>query len=119
MPRKKPAKTAKTAKPGKVAKAAKPVERITSTDAVEFVEALEPAKPGKPITKELIERWHDLSRRRLRAFVELYRSGQWTLFYESQEQFAALMLQVIETEKTWAAHAGAEPASDADLRSVA
>lgn len=67
----------------------------------------------------LSQRWHELARRRLLAYVDLYRSGRWTLYYEEREQFAARMVEVVNTEKVWAVLAGVAPASDDDLRSAA
>jgi uncharacterized repeat protein (TIGR03809 family) len=60
---------------------------------------------------DLSRRWHDLAERRLRHFVELYRSGRWQRYYASEEQFAARMLDVIRAAKVWARLAGrAQPA---------
>jgi hypothetical protein len=91
-------------------------KRRSTTRARSSQEA--PAQAAVP-SASLSQRWHDLARRRLLYFVEFYRSGRWTLYYLSSEQFAVQMVQAIETEKIWAALAGVSPASDDDLRSAA
>jgi len=95
MPRKKSAKRAKTADAGKS------------------------AKPAETVTKSLTERWHDLAKRRLLSYVDLYHSGRWTLYYENPDQFAVRLVEVIATEKTWATLAGVSPATDDDLHPAA
>jgi hypothetical protein len=62
---------------------------------------------------ELIARkWHVLALRRLRFYEELYRSGRWTLYYDSRQLFARHMLDVIKAAKIWAKLAGETPAKD-------
>ena len=51
-------------------------------------------------------RWHDLAERRLAAYIDLYRSGRWTHYYRSQEEFAARMLEVIKVAKAFRELAG-------------
>ena len=72
---------------------------------------------------EMSRQWHDLARRRLDYFTELYRSGRWRRYYPSEQDFAARMLDVIKAEKDWARLAGiaaaARPASPPPLRSAA
>lgn len=58
---------------------------------------------------DLSRRWHDLANRRLAHFAELYRSGRWRHYYRTEQEFAAQMLQVIETAKIWARLAGRAP----------
>jgi hypothetical protein len=77
-----------------------------------------PASGAFP-SESLLRRWHALAKRRLLDYADFYRSGRWTLYYESREQFAALMVKVIETEKVWARLAGVSPATDDDLRPAA
>jgi uncharacterized repeat protein (TIGR03809 family) len=62
---------------------------------------------------DLSRRWHDLAERRLAYFTELYRSGRWTRYYASEEQFATRMLDVIRAAKAWARLAGRAPEASA------
>jgi hypothetical protein len=57
----------------------------------------------------IARKWHALARKRLLYYSELYRSGRWTHYYASREEFAAAMLDVIKAAKTWARLAGEEP----------
>ena len=57
----------------------------------------------------IASRWHALALKRLRYYDELYRSGRWTLYFDSRAEFARHMLDVIKACKTWARLAGAAP----------
>lgn len=70
-----------------------------------------PAAQGGSRFDDLTRRWHDLAERRLANFAELYRSGRWRLYYESEQKFAARMLDVVKTAKIWALIAGRAPPS--------
>ena len=73
-----------------------------------------PQAPG-PARFDLIARkWHALAIRRLRFYDDLYRSGRWTLYFDSRAQFARHMLDVIKAAKTWAKLAGEQPPADKD-----
>ena len=50
----------------------------------------------------IARKWHALAQRRLLYYSELYRSGRWTHYYASREEFAAHMLDVIRAAKIWA-----------------
>jgi hypothetical protein len=70
----------------------------------------------------IARKWHALARRRLLYFSELYRSGRWTHYYASREEFAAHMLDVIRAAQIWARLAGEGPpatSSKDDLKSAA
>ena len=72
-----------------------------------------PHVPGTARFDLLARNWHALAIRRLRFYDELYRSGRWTLYYNSRELFARHMLDVIRVVKIWAELAGeAPPAKD-------
>ncbi len=55
---------------------------------------------------DLSQRWHALAERRLAHFTELHRSGRWRLYYPTEQQFAARMLEVIRAAKVWSELAG-------------
>lgn len=76
---------------------------------------------GGPRFDLIARKWHALAQRRLLYYSELYRSGRWTHYYPSREQFAARMLDVIRAANAWARLAGAQPATPArdDLRPAA
>jgi hypothetical protein len=57
--------------------------------------------------KTIAHKWHDLAERRLAYYNELYRTGRWRHYFETQEQFAMRMLDVIKAAKTFAKAAGA------------
>jgi hypothetical protein len=61
-----------------------------------------PATPGSAPFDVLSRRWHTLAERRLAYYAELYRSGRWTLYFKSREDFASSMMRIIEAEKIWA-----------------
>ncbi len=70
----------------------------------------------------IARKWHALAKRRLLYFSELYRSGRWTHYYASREEFAAHMIEVVRAAKIWARLAGVEPAANSgkdDLKSAA
>jgi hypothetical protein len=54
----------------------------------------------------IARKWLALAERRLLYFSELYRSGHWTRYYASPEQFAVQMLEAIKAAKIWARLAG-------------
>jgi hypothetical protein len=65
-----------------------------------------------PDFKEIARRWHALAERRLASYDELYRSGRWTHYYASQDEFAARMLDVIKAAKAYQKIVGGpEPAT--------
>ena len=49
---------------------------------------------------ETVRKWHALAERRRRHFVELYRSERWRRYY-TEENFLALMREVIQSVDTW------------------
>jgi uncharacterized repeat protein (TIGR03809 family) len=49
---------------------------------------------------ETVRKWHALAERRRRHFVELYRSERWRRYY-TEENFLALMREVIDSVDTW------------------
>ena len=59
----------------------------------------------------IARKWHALAQRRLLYYSELYRSGRWTHYYASREEFAVRMFDVIRAAKTWAKLAGEQPAA--------
>ena len=67
------------------------------------------AEQGAQRFQEIARKWHDLAERRLSHYAELYRSGRWTHYYDSREQFAVRMLDVIRAARAWAKLAGREP----------
>ena len=73
-----------------------------------------PHVPGAPRFDLIARKWHDLAERRLAFYAELYRSGRWTLYYDSREQFARHMLDVIKAAKVWAKLAGETPRAEDD-----
>jgi len=44
-------------------------------------------------------KWLDLAERRLVYYEELYRSGRWSLYFPTQDQFAVRMLDAIKVVK--------------------
>ncbi len=71
-----------------------------------------PHVPGTARFDLIARKWHALAQRRLDYYEELYRSGRWTLYYGSRQQFARHMLDVIRAAKTWAKLAGEAPPAD-------
>jgi hypothetical protein len=65
-----------------------------------------------PDLKDIARRWYALAERRLASYDELYRSGRWRRYYDSQEEFAARMLDVIKAAKAYQEIVG-DPAPDA------
>ena len=49
---------------------------------------------------ETVRKWHALAERRRRHFVDLYRSERWRRYY-TEENFLALMREVIDSVDTW------------------
>ena len=49
---------------------------------------------------ETVRKWHALAERRRRHFVDLYRSERWRRYY-TEENFLALMREVIQSVDTW------------------
>ena len=75
-----------------------------------------------PRIAEMARKWHDLAERRVLYYNELYRSGRWQRYFQSREQFAARMLDVIAAAKTFRNLTGDPPAAATrrdDLRSAA
>jgi hypothetical protein len=81
-----------------------------------------PGQSGSDL-EAIARKWHALAERRLAYYNELHRSGRWTRYYESREQFAVRMLDVIKVAKVFGQLAGEPPApaarQDADLRFAA
>ncbi|HXX25042.1 MAG TPA: hypothetical protein VEJ40_00115 [Pseudolabrys sp.] len=71
-----------------------------------------PHVPGAPRFDLIARRWHALAERRFAFYEELYRSGRWTLYYDSRQEFARHMLDVIKAVKIWAKLAGETPRID-------
>lgn len=44
-------------------------------------------------------KWLDLAERRLVYYEKLYRSGRWSLYFPTQDQFAVRMLDAIKVVK--------------------
>jgi hypothetical protein len=81
-----------------------------------------PAGPSKFNIETNTRQWHDLAERRLAYYHELYRSGRWTHYFRSPEQFAARMLDVIKVAKALAQLTGGAPPQSGhpnDLRPAA
>jgi hypothetical protein len=68
-----------------------------------------PHVPGPARFDRIARKWHILALRRLVFYIELYRSGRWTLYYASREQFARHMFDVIKAARIWAKLAGEPP----------
>ena len=71
-----------------------------------------PHVPGTARFDLIAHKWHALALRRLRYYDDLYRSGRWTLYFDSRELFARHMLDVIKAAKIWAKLAGDNPPAD-------
>lgn len=56
--------------------------------------------------QQVARRWLDLAERRLAYYDELYRSGRWRHYFDTEEQFAVRMLDVIRAAKNFARIAG-------------
>jgi hypothetical protein len=73
-------------------------------------------------SEAIARKWLALADRRLLYFCELHRSGRWTRYCASQEQFAEQMHEAIKAAQIWARLAGvrglAEDAKD-ELRPAA
>jgi uncharacterized repeat protein (TIGR03809 family) len=70
----------------------------------------------------IAHKWLKLADRRLLYYSDLYRSGRWTRYYASREEFAEKMHEAIKAAQIWARLAGARgPADDGkdDLRAAA
>jgi uncharacterized repeat protein (TIGR03809 family) len=50
---------------------------------------------------EAVRKWHALSERRRRHYVELYRSERWRRYFK-EETFLLLMREAIQNTETWA-----------------
>lgn len=55
---------------------------------------------------QIARRWLALADRRLLYYSQLYRTGRWTRYYASPEQFAAQMHRAIKAAQIWARLAG-------------
>jgi hypothetical protein len=77
-----------------------------------------PHVPGTARFDVIARKWHALALRRLRYYDELYRTGRWTLYYDSRQLFAQHMLDVIKAAKIWAKLAGERPPSEQDRDDV-
>ena len=49
--------------------------------------------------ERVTRKWLDLAERRLAYYDELYRSGRWSLYFPTEDQFAVRMLDVIKVVK--------------------
>lgn len=65
-----------------------------------------PHAPSGFDSKAIARKWLALADRRLLYFSELYRSGRWTRYCASREQFAEQMHQAIKAAQIWARLAG-------------
>lgn len=65
-----------------------------------------PAPDSRRRFEQIACQWHDLAERRLTSYMDLYRSGRWTHYYRSQEEFATRMLEVIKVAKAFRELAG-------------
>lgn len=84
------------------------------------------ASPSGPLPQEIARQWFELAERRLAYYNDLYRSGRWRHYYDTEERFAVRMLDVIKAAKNFARIAGvtaelaaAPAAQDQDLRPAA
>jgi hypothetical protein len=69
---------------------------------------------GAPRFDLIARKWHALAQRRFVYYADLYRSGRWTIYYDSRQAFARHMLDVIKAAKTWARLAGEQPPAHND-----
>jgi uncharacterized repeat protein (TIGR03809 family) len=70
----------------------------------------------------IARKWLELADRRLLYYSDLYRSGRWTRYYASQEEFAEKMHEAVKAAQIWARLAGGRGLADdgpADLRPAA
>lgn len=65
-----------------------------------------PTTQAGPDLKAIARRWHDLAERRLACYEEIYRSGRWQHYFETREDFARRMLEVIAVAKNFRRLAG-------------
>jgi hypothetical protein len=74
-------------------------------------------------SEAIARKWLALADRRLLYFSALYRSGRWTRYYATREQFAVQMHEAIKSAKIWARLAGvrglADDGDDDNLRPAA
>jgi hypothetical protein len=56
--------------------------------------------------KPIAHKWLGLADRRLLYYSDLYRSGRWTHYYASREEFAEKMHEAIKAAQIWARLAG-------------
>jgi hypothetical protein len=61
-----------------------------------------PRAKGAFNSNVIARRWLALANRQLLYFSQLYRSGRWTRYYASQEEFAAQMHKAIKAAQRWA-----------------
>jgi uncharacterized repeat protein (TIGR03809 family) len=61
-----------------------------------------------PRFENVAPRWHDLAKRRLAYYAELYRSGRWRRYY-TEERFLLRMRDVIRAVRLWGELAGETP----------
>lgn len=73
-----------------------------------------PAKFNAQRFERVKRRWLELAERRVVYYEDLYRSGRWTHYFRTQEQFAARMLDVIKVAKAFQRVAGQPPAKRED-----
>lgn len=81
-----------------------------------------PANQSGPRIEAIARKWHDLAERRVVYYNELYRSGRWERYFQSREQFALRMLDVIAVAKVFrhlADRPTTAPLRRDDLRSAA
>ncbi|HVZ50623.1 MAG TPA: hypothetical protein VG986_01560 [Pseudolabrys sp.] len=72
-----------------------------------------PTTQAGPDLKAIARQWHDLAERRLASYEEIYRSGRWQHYFETREDFARRMLEVIAVAKTFRRLAGLPSAATA------
>jgi uncharacterized repeat protein (TIGR03809 family) len=69
--------------------------------------------PAPPPLDTVAFKWRDLAERRLRYYVELYRSGRYRHYY-TEQTLALRMLDVIKAVRMWTALAPQRPAAKID-----
>jgi uncharacterized repeat protein (TIGR03809 family) len=70
----------------------------------------------------IAQKWLELAKRRLLHYSDLYRSGRWTRYYASQQEFAEKMHEAVKAAQIWARLAGRRGLADDgkdDLRPAA
>lgn len=77
------------------------------------------AAQSSSATQQIARKWLDLAERRLAYYHELYRSERWRNYYNTEEEFAVRMLDVIKAAKNFARIAGDGPAEAVPAQDLA